>query len=190
MSGPKEVKIVVVGDGAVGKTCLLVSYTQNKFSENYVATVFDNYESLQHVDGVTYQLQLWDTAGQEEYDRLRALSFPDTDVFLICFAVTEQSALKNVEKKWFPEIKQHAPTAPIVLVGTKMDLRDDPPENAQLVTRDDALDVVKRLKLAKYVECSARTQKNITLVFETAVRVTLSKGSGSDESGGSCCTVL
>ncbi|KAK2950507.1 putative Cell division control protein 42 like protein [Blattamonas nauphoetae] len=98
-SGVTEAKVVVIGDGAVGKTCLLLSYTQNTFSDTYVATVFDNYESLQVVDGKTVKLQLWDTAGQEDYDRLRSLSFSETDVFLICFSVIDENSFKNIETR-------------------------------------------------------------------------------------------
>lgn len=77
------------------------------------------------VDGIPVSLGLWDTAGQEDYDRLRPLSYPQTDVFLICFSVTSPSSFENVTSKWYPEIKHHCPDAPMILVGTKIDLRDD-----------------------------------------------------------------
>lgn len=69
------------------------------------------------VDGVQVSLGLWDTAGQEDYDRLRPLSYPQTDVFLICFSVASPSSFENVTSKWYPEIKHHCPDAPIILVG-------------------------------------------------------------------------
>ena len=71
------------------------------------------------------QLALWDTAGQEDYDRLRPLSYPDTDVLLLCFAVDNPDSFENVADKWAVELHAFCPGAPIILVGTKTDLRHD-----------------------------------------------------------------
>lgn len=94
-------KFVVVGDGGCGKTCLLISYSQGYFPEKYVPTVFENY--ITHVEhkasGKTVELALWDTAGQEEYDRLRPLSYPETDLLFVCFAIDCPNSLENVLDK-------------------------------------------------------------------------------------------
>lgn len=115
-------KIVVVGDGGCGKTCLLISYSQGYFPEvifelifsfwhvvgvltdlwqKYVPTVFENYITYptHQPSGKTVELALWDTAGQEEYDRLRPLSYPETDLLFVCFAIDCPNSLENVMDK-------------------------------------------------------------------------------------------
>merc|ERR1712032_410279 len=118
-------KLVIVGDGACGKTCLLIVFSKDEFPEVYVPTVFENYVADIEVDSRQVELALWDTAGQEDYDRLRPLSYPDTDVILMCFSIDQPDSLENIPEKWVPEVKHFCPNVPIVLVGSKKDLRND-----------------------------------------------------------------
>jgi Ras-related C3 botulinum toxin substrate 1 len=189
----QNVKCVVVGDGAVGKTCLLISYTENRFPVDYVPTVFDNFTTGVEVDGNHINFALWDTAGQEEYARLRALSYPETDVFLLCFSVVSPASFDNIKTKWFPEVDHHCPEAKKILVGTKIDLRNDKKileevqaSGEKLPTREQGENMAREIGAKAYLECSAYTQEGLKRVFEEAIRAVISPGNASSnaESGG------
>lgn len=115
--------------------------------------------------------------GQEDYDRLRPLSYPQTDVFLVCFSVTSPASFENVKEKWFPEVRHHCPGVPCLIVGTQIDLRDDPQVLEKLarqkqrpVTPDQGERLARELGAVKYVECSALTQKGLKNVFDEVRR--------------------
>jgi small GTP-binding protein len=164
------VKITAVGDGATGKTSLLISYTSNRFPGEYMPTVFDNYSANVMLDQQMFSLGLWDTAGQEDYDRLRPLSYPHTDVFLVTYAVNAPVTFDNIWSKWIPELAHHCPDTPWILVGTKSDLTAAKElEMKEVEQRLALMDKVLTRNLKKHIHCSALTQNNLKLVFDTAI---------------------
>lgn len=176
----KNIKLVVIGDGAVGKTCLLISYANNRFPEDYIPTVFDNYVVNLTANDTTIELGLWDTAGQEEYDRLRPLSYANANVFLVCFSVVSPVSYENVTTKWYPEVIHFCPDVPQILVGTKLDLRNDKPTLDKLseggqspITPEQGMELAKKIKAVRYLECSAKGGDNLKLVFDEAVKAVL-----------------
>ncbi|KAN0069449.1 P-loop containing nucleoside triphosphate hydrolase protein [Elaphomyces granulatus] len=175
-------KFVVVGDGGCGKTCLLISYSQGYFPEKYVPTVFENYitQTVHGSSGKTVELALWDTAGQEEYDRLRPLSYPETDLLFVCFAIDCPVSLENVMDKWYPEVLHFCPTTPIILVGLKSDLRTKrtciellKTQGLTPVTPEQGQAVAQRMGAA-YIECSSKEMRGVDEVFELAVNTAIS----------------
>ncbi|VCW96507.1 unnamed protein product, partial [Gulo gulo] len=187
-------KLVIVGDGACGKTCLLIVFSKDQFPEVYVPTVFENYVADIEVDGKQVELALWDTAGQEDYDRLRPLSYPDTDVILMCFSIDSPDSLENIPEKWTPEVKHFCPNVPIILVGNKKDLRNDEHTRRELakmkqepVKPEEGRDMANRIGAFGYMECSAKTKDGVREVFEMATRAALQARRGKKKSG---CLVL
>ncbi|KFK37274.1 hypothetical protein AALP_AA4G235800 [Arabis alpina] len=172
------IKCVTVGDGAVGKTCLLISYTSNTFPTDYVPTVFDNFSANVLVDGKTINLGLWDTAGQEDYNRLRPLSYRGADVFILAFSLISKPSFENIAKKWVPELRHYAPAVPIVLVGTKLDLRENKQfsmnyPGACTISTEQGQELRKEIGALAYIECSSKTQQNVKAVFDAAIKVVL-----------------
>ncbi|KAM3842943.1 transforming protein RhoA isoform 3-T3 [Diretmus argenteus] len=162
-------KLVIVGDGACGKTCLLIVFSKDQFPEVYVPTVFENYV--------------------EDYDRLRPLSYPDTDVILMCFSIDSPDSLENIPEKWTPEVKHFCPNVPIILVGNKKDLRNDEHTRRELakmkqepVKPEEGRDMANRIAAFGYMECSAKTKDGVREVFEMATRAALQARRGKKSS--------
>ncbi|XP_037892337.1 ras-like GTP-binding protein RhoL isoform X1 [Glossina fuscipes] len=164
----RPLKITIVGDGMVGKTCLLITYTQNEFPKEYIPTVFDNHACTITVDEKEYSLTLWDTAGQEDYERLRPLSYPNTNCFLLCYSISSRASFENIKSKWWPEIRHFSNNVPVVLVGTKLDLRIANSE--KFVTTTEGRRLRKEIHAHSLVECSAKKKLHLNTVFEEAVR--------------------
>ncbi|KAK7044609.1 GTP binding protein Cdc42 [Favolaschia claudopus] len=169
-------KLVVVGDNRVGKTSLLISHTTGKFPMDYTPTVFDGYAINIMVGTQTYCLGYFDTAGQAEYDRLRPLSYPQTDAFLVCFSVGMLESLKNIRNKWFPELHHYCPRVPRIMVATKIDLRNEEQTLLRMhgpgqipVTSEQGERLARELGATKYVECSAKTLEGVANVFDEAI---------------------
>ncbi|KAM3864537.1 rho-related GTP-binding protein RhoU [Diretmus argenteus] len=182
----RRVNCVLVGDGAVGKTSLVVSYTTNGYPTEYVPTAFDNFAVVVVVDGKPVRLQLCDTAGQkwgllqesvnDDLDRLRPLCYRNADVFLLCYSVVRPSSFRNLMDRWVPEIHQHCPGAPLVLVGTQLDLREDVQVLINLannqerpVGTEEGRRMAQEIGAVSFAECSALTQKNLKDAFDSAI---------------------
>uniref|UniRef100_A0A671QQI5 Rho-related GTP-binding protein RhoN-like n=1 Tax=Sinocyclocheilus anshuiensis TaxID=1608454 RepID=A0A671QQI5_9TELE len=118
-------KIVVVGDTQCGKTALLHVFAKDSYPENYVPTVFENYTASFEIDKHRIELNMWDTSGSSYYDNVRPLAYPDCDAVLICFDISRPETLDSIPKKWQVEAQEYCPSAKLVLVGCKLDMRTD-----------------------------------------------------------------
>ncbi|BBG97255.1 hypothetical protein Prudu_006315 [Prunus dulcis] len=148
-STSKFIKCVTVGDGAVGKTCLLISYTSNTFPTDYVPTVFDNFSANVLVDGPNCQ---------EDYNRLRPLSYRGADVFLLAFSLISRPSYENIPKK-------------VDLREDRQFLMDYP--GACTISTQQGEDLRKRIGAVAYIECSSKKQQNVKTVFDAAIKLAL-----------------
>ena len=173
----QTIKCVIIGDGAVGKSCLIASYVNKKFINEYIPTIYDSYTANLIVDGNLINLYLHDTAGQPDYATLTPFSYPQTDIFLCCFNLIYRPSFENIKRKWYPELKKHVPNAQIILVGTKLDLRDNYKNNLNdkliPVTYEQGLQMCKDISAVKYIECSSLSYNSIHILFEDVVKVSI-----------------
>lgn len=164
----KEMKIVAVGDGAVGKTSLLTVLNGKEFPDRYVPTVIDNYTQTETLDNTIWKFHIWDTAGQDDYDRIRPLAYPNTKVVLLCFALDTQLTFVNLTERWLIEVKHYNPNAKIIVVGIKSDLREE--GNPNHVTDEAAQEFVTKNGLYSYIPCSAKTKDGLEKIFPECVK--------------------
>ncbi|XP_063714810.1 uncharacterized protein LOC134842414 [Symsagittifera roscoffensis] len=208
MGGKITIKVVIVGDGTCGKTSLLHRLKTNEFPQTYIPTVFENFvwetvlESGQLVD-----LHLFDTAGQEDYDRIRPLSYQEAEIVMFCYDIGRPETFNDVSSKWVKEIDYylHQQRPLKFLVGLKSDLRDmDDPMSSPatgvsdfsttteppppLVTPEQAEEVASKKFFEHWGDCSAKTGSNVQDTFQRAAIMGSTRKNVADPNG--CCVVL
>jgi small GTP-binding protein len=175
----QEVKCVVVGDGLIGKTCMVVSYTTNAFVDQNTASCESHFANIM-VDNTPVRLEIVDFVRQDGYDQLRPTYYSQANVFLLCYSIVLPNSFNNVKTKWYPEIRKHCPTAPCILIGTQLDLREDQTTIEKLaemnltpITNQQSSQLAKDIGAVNFLECSAFTQAGLKDVFQEATKVAL-----------------
>ncbi|XP_010875870.1 rho-related GTP-binding protein RhoF [Esox lucius] len=176
----EELKIVIVGDGGCGKTSLLMVYAKGDFPEKYAPSVFEKYVTTVTYGGKEIRLNLYDTAGQDDYDRLRPLSYQNANLVLICYDVTNPTSFENVLIKWYPEVNHFCRDVPVILIGCKTDLRKDKERTRKLKAMDQAPitytqgeETRQHMSSELYLECSAKYRENVEDIFREATKKAL-----------------
>lgn len=173
----KHGKIVLVGDGGCGKTCLLQVFKDDTFPSVYVPTIVDNFvKTVEYEKGKTLVLTIWDTSGQNGFETMRPLSYRDTDLFLLCYSINHRKELENVETKWLKEVKNYSPSSSYIMVGLKSDLRDaDDSEDLAIHSQNHEEDSFEKIDLSdnekldkkhKNVDKEKKNSKHNSLVTE------------------------
>lgn len=193
-------------------------FTRGYFPQVYEPTVFENYVHDIFIDGQSVQLSLWDTAGQEEFDRLRSLSYSDTHCIMLCFSIDSPDSLENVQSKWVGEIADHCEGVKLVLVALKCDLRSNEDthdhefnnanedelfnpysqsnpyqQQKRLISYDEGLAVAKKVGALRYLECSAKKNRGVNEAFSEAARCALNakpKGANDNEPEKKGCVIM
>jgi small GTP-binding protein len=177
----RHLKCCVVGDEAVGKSSLLFTYGRNAFPEGDIPRALDDSSACLMIEDEQIVLHLCDTYSQRDYRKLRPLCYPQTDLFIICFSLVSPTSLENAQNVWIPEVREHCPTTPYILVGMKSDLRDLVAMNGEArdgtgmeaVPEAQGEAIKRAVNACAYLECSAKTQTNVKEVFEAATNAAL-----------------
>ncbi|GME88422.1 unnamed protein product [Ambrosiozyma monospora] len=162
-----QFKIVIVGDSGCGKTSLFTSFIRGYFPTEYEPTIFENSRTFlkNKTTGEVITADLWDTAGQEDYERLRRLSYQDSNLIILAYSLNARESLLNIPEVWAPEILSYCENTPILLVGLKADI----PEHN--VDPFDAVKVANSINAVAHIQCSAKEMFNVSTVFDTCFSV-------------------
>ena len=186
------IKITVVGDHLVGKSCLIYTFLCRSYPKIFPPIVLDGtYDIIIQCDNMPVKHIIYDTRGTDDYKELRPYSYPNTDIFIICFSLQSRKSLDNVKKIWVSEIKNHCPDVPYILVGTKYDLKDNQISSEKVdeipVLSIEGEEMKNKINAENYIECSSLTNYNVDEVFYSAIRIVLRKMSNKSKSHCSLC---
>ena len=189
--GRKQVfiKNVTVGYGGAGKTTLLITYTTGKFPHEYYPVIFDNCPIDGEIDDTEYRMGLFDTAGGEDYERLRPLCYPQTDVFTLLFDVSDsEEKFDEIHSYWWAELNHHCPDAPIVLVASKIDLRSK--EGKKTISKEEGQAMAEKIGAAKYMEVSSLENTGVSELYQEVITLGFAHSVDVEEKKRKKCTIL
>jgi Ras-related C3 botulinum toxin substrate 1 len=177
----RHIKMAVIGEGEIGTNCLVMSYTTNAFPGEYIPPCFDENTANVMVEDQQINFHITRIPPSEEYKKLRPLSYPCKDVFLLLFSLVSPTSLDDIQTVIVPEIKEHCQITPYILVGMQSDLRnlavDNPAEwkakGMEPVPHSKGEAIKEAIGAQAYIECSTKEQINVKEVFELAMRVVL-----------------
>jgi Ras-related protein Rab-5C len=172
----REMKLVLVGNTSVGKTCIAKMATTGAFVDDSAPTLGASYVSkLVRVDSTDVRLQIWDTAGQERYRGMTPMYFRGAHVAIVAYAVTDQESFEGVDT-WVASLRENAaPEILLFLVGNKCDLEEE-----RVVTTDAGQQKATELS-ATFYEVSAKTGDRVEDLFLDLAKVFLEKTKSKDQ---------
>jgi len=196
--GEKKVyKIVILGGGGVGKSCLTFRLVHDSFVEKYDPTIEDSYRKDNFaVDGESVSIEILDTAGQDTYAGMRDLYYKSGDGFLMVYSVTDSSSLEDVKERYQAMLDACSATPqtakPVLFIGNKCDL-----DNDRVISKEQAREVAQELGGGRigHHETSAKNNIMVTEVFQDIVRIIkrgeeTNGGGGGGKDGGCCCIII
>jgi len=176
----RKLKFVVLGDASVGKTCILHSFLKGEFFDEYVPTIIENKLTQMKIGSSFVKLELWDTAGQEEYKEMRRLSYHQTDLFIIVLSVVDRNSLTNALEKWYPDLMTDSKDTNMIFVGNKIDLRtEEEIENGNHLSKQSIEEMMGKIKCC-YYECSAKLKEGVEEIFREGAKLCLGKMKDED----------
>ena len=170
----RDCTVVMVGDSRVGKTALASKYRSGKFDSGYNRTGFESMSTSSIVEGNRVKFSILDTSGHQGPMPTRELAYREADVFLLCYRISDPSSLFSAINHWVPELRNHAPATPILLVGCASDERNGTGRTGAIVSSQQALAMSQQVEAVMYVETSAMTSaRGVASVMEVAALASL-----------------
>ena len=161
---PETVKVVLLGESGVGKTCIITQFTEHKFEQSVLSSLSAQFVSktIEYLDfGRAIKFDIWDTVGQERFRAMAKIFYKDAKVIVFVYDITSQKSFDAIQNYWYNEIKNNCGDTPVIaLVGNKLDLYDD-----QKVDNSTAKELAKKIG-AIFQLTSAKNNDGITSLFD------------------------